>query len=342
MKQLSIIFLLTLALSQPLFAQTYCTSYSIVSLTATQVTVKVSLMGSSAFNLGDANVVMNFNANALSSPTLVSNTLGNVYYQATNVTNPAAGMASLNLDFNGSAGQGVAIATTATEIAQIRFNITNANQTTGISVNANYSVLYKDAITALNIGSGCPSLDVVLPLEWLYFQARTTTEKGLKAVHLEWVTASEQNIQHFIVERSRDGKTFEKVGNLVAANNNNSKNYYHVVDTKPWRGVSFYRIHEVAFSGKESYSPVRSVILDEDTFTFTVYPNPKDKYTPLSIQTNWTENYTFNLYDVIGKLIYSRACKGSLELEHFDLTSGLYFYECKTFQTNTTGKIVVP
>lgn len=342
MKHSFIIFLLMLALSQPLFAQTYCTSYSIVSLTSTEVVVKVSLIGSTAFNLGDANVVMNFNANALSTPTLVSNTLGNVYYQSTNVTNPGSGMASINLDFNGTAGQGTAIATTATEIAQIRFNITNANLTTGISINSTYSVLYKDAIIALNIGSGCSNLDVSLPLEWLYFQARATTEKGFKTVNLEWVTASEQNIQHFIVERSRDGKTFEQIGALVAAHNNNSKNYYHVLDAHPWSGVSFYRIHEVSFNGKDSYSPVRSVVLAEDAYTFVVYPNPKDIYTPLSIQTNWTENYTFNLYDVTGKLIYSRACKGSLELEQFDLKSGLYFYECNTLQSKALGKIIVP
>jgi hypothetical protein len=259
------------------------------------------------------------------------------------VTNPATGIASINIDYNSTAGNGIPIATTATEVARIQFTIDNASLTTGFSINPTYCVAYVDnASTLLDIGSGCPTLDVVLPLEWLDFQAQATTEKGIKTVQLDWLTAAEQNIQHFIVERSKDGQNFEKIGATVAAKNTPSKNTYRVIDPRPLANISFYRIHEVSFSGKESFSVIRSVVFNGAKTVFTVHPNPIAKETPLSIETNFNENYTFNLFDATGKLIYSRLCKGNLQLADLNLATGFYLYECATPQDKITGKLIVP
>lgn len=323
-------------------APTYCLEYAITSLTATQVVVKISMTGQTAFKLGDANLALNFNANALSAPSLVSTAL-NGFYSPTTVTNPASGLASINIDFNGVTGQGIDIATTTTEVARIQFTINNSNLTTGFSINPTYCVAYNDAVTLLDIGSGCPGLDVVLPLEWLDFQAKATTEKGIKRVSLEWLTASEQNVQHFIVERSQDGKTFEKIGTpVLAKNKNTAKNNYQVFDLKPLLDISFYRIQEISFSGQTSFSTVRTVVLTDEKTAFTILPNPKPKESPLSIQTNWTENYIFNVFDARGKLVYTRLCKGSIELYHLDLPSSFYIYECVMPQEKVTGKLIIP
>lgn len=340
MKNFILFCLVLLGFSPKMAAQTYCLQYNVLSITATNVVVKVSAYRGTAFNLGDANVALNFNSNALSNPTLVSTTL-NGNYSPTTVTNPATGLASVNIDFNGTTGQGIPIGTTATEVAQIQFAITNSSLTTSFSINSTYCVVYDDAINLLTIGSGCPQLDVTLPLEWLDFQARAVTEKGVKSVHLDWLTGSEINVQHFIVERSKNGKVFEKMGNPVSPNNKTNKSLYHVLDPRPLSGVSFYRIREVSFSGKESFSVIKSVIFSDEKTMFSLHPNPKAKESPLSIQTNWTENYTFNLYDATGKLVFTRLCKGSVELEKLNLTTGFYLYECTTPQDKITGKLVI-
>ena len=116
MKYLLFLFFFYLGLQTKVTAQTYCLNYDILSLTTTQIVVKVSVSGSTAFNLGDANLVLNFNANALSAPNLVSTTVTNRFSPPT-VTNPANGVASINLDYNGGVGQGLAVATTPTEVA---------------------------------------------------------------------------------------------------------------------------------------------------------------------------------------------------------------------------------
>ena len=186
-----------------------------------------------------------------------------------------------------------------------------------------------------------PNCSVVIPIEWLDFQARLTTDKGVKSVNLDWATASEHNIQHFIVERSANNQHYEQIGVPVKPNNTLNKSSYQVIDPKPLSGVSFYRIREVSVDGKASFSVIRSVIFKENKAVFAIYPNPKHQGHPLSIQTDFNENYTFNLYDATGKRLYTRPCKGPIELNDVALGAGFYLYECVATQGKMMGKLVV-
>ncbi len=347
MKHSFIFCLLLWTFGQSISAQNYCLSYEIIAKTP-NVVLKVSIAGSTSFNLGEANLVFNYNNSAMYPAGLSSNTLTSAY-SAPAVTDPANGVTSIHFDFTGTSGQGLPISTSPTEIARVVFPIRNAALKTGFSGNSTYCIVYNDVntTTPLTIGSPCPVLDVtiqeaVLPLEWLDFQARATTDKGFGKVNLDWTTTSEHNVLHFVVERSSDGKKFDKIGNTVAAKNTSGKNTYHVLDEKPLAGLSFYRIREVDSNGQESFSAVRSVVLDADKTVFAVYPNPKAKEDPLSIQTNFSDNYTFNLFDATGKLIYSRPCKGNVQLEDLNLATGFYLFDCTTPKDKVMGKIIVP
>jgi hypothetical protein len=339
MKYINFLTFVFLTLSQALFSQNYCLTYAVVPLTDPNlIIIKVNLSGSTGFNLSDANLVFSFNTAALESPVGVSNTL-TAAYSPTTTTNPAANLVSINIDCNGTAGTapGININTTPTEIAQVQFTVKNASLSKDIATSATYCVVYKDAAppALLNLGSSCPTLS----LEWLDFQARVTLEKQ---VDLDWTTAAERNVQHFVVERSRDGKTFEKIGNSIAPNNTIAKRFYHITDEKPLLGVSFYRVRELSMSGESSFSPIRAIDLSGEKIVFSVHPNPKDKETPLSIQTNWAETYTFFLYDATGKRIYSHKCKGAMQLNDLNLVGGFYLYECTTAQDKVMGKLIVP
>ncbi len=181
-----------------------------------------------------------------------------------------------------------------------------------------------------------------LPLEWLDFQAVAGTDPGIKNVSLTWITASERDVQHFVVERSKDGKNFEKIGIPVAGKNTATKNTYQVIDPTPLWDISYYRIKEVSLSGKMSFSIIRSVLFNGFKVTFRISPNPKAEGIPLQIETNWNENFIFTLYDLSGKRVYTRPCKGSARLEDINLSSGFYLYECATPQDKVTGKLFVP
>jgi hypothetical protein len=337
-----IFFFFLMVLSLPLSAQTYCLRYSIAPLSPTQIAVTVSMAGSVDFKLADANIVFNFNSAALSAPTLIS-AFNSTNYSPITVTNPATGMASINIDFNGALGSalGIPIPTSSTQVAQVQFTVNDANLTSDISTHALYSVVYKDATPNpiyLNLDAGCPTS----VFEWINFQAVATTDRGLKSVNLYWVTIPNKEARQFVMERSLDGKTFEKVRVIMATQNTSTKHVYQGVDAQPWSGVTFYRIRAEDKDGNLSFSPIRTVILTNSKTSFSVHPNPKDKESPLSIQTNWTGNYVFNVYDTWGKLVYSQLCKGAVELTNINLAGGFYLYECKTPEERLTGKLVVP
>lgn len=93
-------------------------------------------------------------------------------------------------------------------------------------------------------------LEIPLPVELIGFHGKKV---GLYN-ELEWVTASEKNAQYFNVERSLDGKTFAKVGQVQAAGNSNTLKNYSFKDQA--EGIVYYRLKQVDFDGALEYSKV--------------------------------------------------------------------------------------
>jgi len=95
-----------------------------------------------------------------------------------------------------------------------------------------------------------------LPIELVQFSARYEKETG---VNLFWMTASEINNQKFVIERSTDGELFEAIAEVPGKGTASNENSYSAIDRKPASGVSYYRLNQMDFDGKHSYSPTRAV-----------------------------------------------------------------------------------
>lgn len=108
-----------------------------------------------------------------------------------------------------------------------------------------------------------------LPIELIEF----TAEQAGNTVHTKWVTATEQNNDYFVVERTVDGITFETIGTVDGSGNSSFANSYELTDPHPLEGVSYYRLKQVDYNGVYSYSPFSSVTFTRPTQT-TIYPNP--------------------------------------------------------------------
>ena len=112
-----------------------------------------------------------------------------------------------------------------------------------------------------------------LPVELTAFTAIAT---GPAAVRLAWTTASEKNSASFEVERSRDGRTFARVGTLAAAGNSATPSSYELLDGKLPAGATllYYRLRQLDQDGTSSYSPVRTVALTGAAAGLALFPNP--------------------------------------------------------------------
>ncbi|MCI5056491.1 MAG: hypothetical protein MRY83_10310, partial [Flavobacteriales bacterium] len=117
-----------------------------------------------------------------------------------------------------------------------------------------------------------------LPVELTDFVAYL--EEGI--VKLEWETATEINNDYFVVERSKDGDAFEVIANVDGAGNSNTVRNYEAEDADPYIGLSYYRLKQVDFNGKTTYTKL--VPVNNDPFvgntnpdkSFSIFPNPSD------------------------------------------------------------------
>ena len=130
-------------------------------------------------------------------------------------------------------GNNVAVDLTAAQLAKVTFiRASNAGRYTGTQTVA--------AVT----GELVPTS--TLPVELVSFSG----EKQNEGVALTWVTASEINSDVYDILRSKDGKNFESIGKLPAANNSNKLLSYHFFDSSPKAGVNYYLLTEYDFDGK--------------------------------------------------------------------------------------------
>jgi hypothetical protein len=97
----------------------------------------------------------------------------------------------------------------------------------------------------------CP-IPEPLPVSLTDFTGRH--ESGVN--YLKWITASEINADHFIVERSSEGHTFNSIGKVMAHGNSASINKYGFADYNALPIVNYYKLRSVDYDGVSKYSDV--------------------------------------------------------------------------------------
>lgn len=196
----------------------------------------------------------------------------------------------------------------------------------------------------LNIDlSGGASLDCVpLPIELMLFVGEAT-ESGNE---LQWQTMAEINNDYFVVEASKDASNFIGIGNIDGAGNSVEVNNYIYYDKLPLAATTYYRLKQVDFNGKFSYSDVISVRRMEDGEVI-ISPNPVKDVLNIEFKTTQAGNYNFIVVDLLGavieKNIHLNKGTNNIKLDVFaDLPQG--FYMLKIVDENnitlTTNKIV--
>lgn len=142
-----------------------------------------------------------------------------------------------------------------------------------------------------------------LPIELIDFGAVKNNNK----VDLFWSTATETNNDYFVVEKSKNGIDFEQVSIVKGAGNSINTIEYADVDYNPYQGISYYRLKQVDFSGKYTYSKIVTVNFNLSTVSISVFPNPTDG--PINIALNNLENKEVLIVvrDILGKEFYTKV-----------------------------------
>ena len=154
-------------------------------------------------------------------------------------------------------------------------------------------------------------------------------------ITLSWTTASEQNSDRYIIEKSRDGQTWAIVAEQAAAGNSNTLINYSQVDENSWNGTAYYRLRQLDFNGEqEVFGPI-SVSCNANENTMIVYPNPGKGAFTVEISSDAVHpNANLVLTDMTGKIISSQKVnvaigKTHLMMDHLDLQMGTYMIQIR-------------
>lgn len=184
----------------------------------------------------------------------------------------------------------------------------------------------------------CSYVGPPLPVTWLYFRGKTVAKDNI----LDWATANEQNAKRFDVERSLNGTSFSKIGDVNAHGNSNQANTYQYTDYNIHRlgsEVMFYRLKQIDIDGNYKYSNiVRLRYSEKNTVNSIIYPNPTQGLATILVGDNSLVGSQAMLYDMNGRLLESiKIPANSLPVNLTKYVNGVYFIK---LSNNEVLKIV--
>jgi hypothetical protein len=168
-----------------------------------------------------------------------------------------------------------------------------------------------------------------LPIELLTFDAKLNKNEH---VDLDWATAAEVNNDYFTVEKSKDGINFEILEYVDGAGNSTNMNYYHLLDKKPFEGITYYRLMQTDFDGQHSYSEIKAVRMEHVADgTFSVFPNPATDHFFVKFDEETSTQDLF-IMDMNGKMLREIHLaetqvmgSGLIKVNRMELPAGMYF-----------------
>lgn len=158
-----------------------------------------------------------------------------------------------------------------------------------------------------------------LPVALTSFRAAAS---GACAVRLSWATASEVQSDRFEVERSLDGRSFEKLATL-ATHNSASGGTYAYTDPQPGLGLNYYRLRLVDLDRTSTYSPVATLaVACGDVGSVALLPNPATSTVQL---LGLRAGQTLLVYARDGRLVHTTPATATDQtLEINSWATGLY------------------
>ena len=176
-----------------------------------------------------------------------------------------------------------------------RYRIRVATSATNLSTAA--CALYNNTdIITINVSPTCD----VLPAQILQFNAQLKENRSL----LYWKVKQENNLLAYVVERSRNGTTFESVGTVTARGASQSEENYFFNDLVTVTGKIYYRLKMLGIDGAARYSNVVSVSADRlQQLAITNLVNPLINHLSFQLDTDQNRVVELQLTDALGRLI---------------------------------------
>ncbi|MEO0311257.1 MAG: hypothetical protein RIQ89_914 [Bacteroidota bacterium] len=190
-----------------------------------------------------------------------------------------------------------------------------------------------------------------LPIELLSFEVE---KQDPTTALVSWTTVSEINNDYFIVESASalelaNGNGYTELGMIDGAGNSNTKLHYQLLDDRVGKqGLHYYRLKQVDFDGRFTYSDVKVVNFSSKKLLLLLgaVPNPFNQSTQIYVSSYTAGPAAFLITDAAGKTIVSKQVNlesginilGAEQSLH--LSAGVYFVTIAQNGENVHCKII--
>jgi len=155
--------------------------------------------------------------------------------------------------------------------------------------------------------------------------AQFTAQKTGKSVSLHWQTNQELNNKGYYIQKSKDGINWSELDFVASKSLNGTSDValvYRYQDTKPFDGLNVYRLKQVDYNGRSSYSDIRNVHFGVSSSPISIFPNPTSDVVKI---TGLQGNETIIVYDIMGRaLMNTHALQADIQLSLENLDDGTY------------------
>ena len=141
------------------------------------------------------------------------------------------------------------------------------------------------------------------------FTAIKASQSG-KNIAVQWSVANQVNITGYEVEKSLNGRSFNKVASQSASQVNGSNVTYNWLDENAVTGVNYYRIKAIELSGQVIYTEMIKVMLVKNGTGITVSPNPvQGSLVNIQLNNQRAGRYSIRLINNAGQELYKNVIK---------------------------------
>lgn len=168
-----------------------------------------------------------------------------------------------------------------------------------------------------------------------------TAQKNNEFVLLKWYATFETSFKKYEIERSTDGISFYKIGEIAGSN---LANYSFTDNNLPNANTVFYRLKMIDIDGHFSNSKIVSLRIADNFSNALVYPNPAKEKLTIKLEQALTETSQLLIADLSGRIVMQQrvaARQKNIDLTVNHLQPGRYFIKISNSTELITQSFVI-
>jgi len=172
----------------------------------------------------------------------------------------------------------------------------------------------------------------ILPVTILNFQVDRNENENV----LSWISKSELNNDFYFIEKSNDGVSYQKIGNVDGAGNSSVQIEYSFTDADIYHPVIYYRLSQVDFDGTTKKLGTVSII--REIPAILIYPNPASNVLNFSFSNSIDQSFRIEFIDISGRIISEEVLITEgvfVSTEFGNLEAGVYMIRVVNTSGNT-------